>query len=428
MKPSIKIPAFAGVLLIALAACGSQGSMIPNAASPRNPLTARPFPITTPSPTPAPSLLGGLLSPVVTLATNLLPVCSIIDLSQAECGAIRNLSVGGVLDGLLGVVPGYHPADLQRAYRLPSGTAGYGQTIGIVVANDDPRAESDLAVYRSKFGLGACSTSNGCFRKVPQSGAASLPAPDQSWAQETSVDLDMASAVCPHCHLLLVEAASPDVTDLVDAIQAAVADGATVVSNSFEALEQPGLMAYDSALNHPGVPIVAGAGDSGFGAGWPASSQYVTAVAGTTLRKNAFTSRGFTESVWSATGSGCSAYVPKPAWQTDTGCSMRTVADVAAVADPGTGVAVYDTYLSSGGGWLEFGGTSVATPIVAGAYALAGNGASIDGASSLYGHAGSLFDITAGSNGSCSPSYLCTAGKGYDGPSGLGSPDGVGAF
>jgi subtilase family serine protease len=107
---------------------------------------------------------------------------------------------------------------------------------------------------------------------------------------------------------------------------------------------------------------------------------------------------------------------------------MRTVADVAAVADPNTGVAVYDTYLSSGGGWLEFGGTSVATPIIAGAYALAGNGASLHGASSIYAHPNALFDITSGSDGSCSPSYLCTAGSAYDGPSGLGAPNGIAAF
>jgi subtilase family serine protease len=357
----------------------------------------------------------------------LLPVCSIIDLSQAECGAIRNLNITGTLNGLLGIVSGYHPADLQKAYNLPSATAGYGQTIGIIVAYDDPNAESDLAVYRSKFNLGSCTTANGCFRKIPQNGANSLPATDQGWGQEASVDLDMASAVCPHCRIVLVEASSANVSDLVTAIETAISNGATVVSNSYEALEQSGLIAYDSALNHPGVPIVAGAGDSGFGVGWPASSAHVTAVGGTTL-KTSLNARGFTETVWSATGSGCSAFIQKPAWQHDSGCAMRTVADVAAVADPNTGVAVYDTYISSGGGWLEFGGTSVATPIVAGAYALAGNGASITGASSIYQHASALFDVTSGNDGSCSPVYLCTAGPAYDGPSGLGAPNGVGAF
>jgi subtilase family serine protease len=414
-------------LVLGLTACASQGTL-PHAAQSagRTPLTARAIPITSPTPAPTPGVLGGLLSPVVTLATNLLPVCSIVNLSQAECGAIRNLNVTGLTSSLLGVISGYHPADLQKAYNLPSSSAGYGQTIGIVVAYDDPKAESDLAVYRSKFNLGACTGANGCFRKMPQSGAA-LPAADEGWGQETSVDLDMASAVCPHCRLLLVEASSSSVSDLVNAIQTAVSNGATVVSNSYAALEQPGLAAYDGALNHPGVPIVAGAGDSGFGVAWPASSAYVTAVGGTTLTTS-LNARGFTERVWAASGSGCSAYIRKPSWQHDSGCAMRTVADVAAVADPNTGVAVYDTYVSSGGGWLEFGGTSVAAPIVAGAYALAGNGASLTGASSIYQHPAALFDVTSGSDGSCSPSYLCTAGPAYDGPSGLGAPNGVGAF
>ena len=428
MKRDFGTLSIACFLLTALVACAAPGSsVVPSSAVFREPLTARPVPIGTPSPTPGPGLLGGLLSPVVTLATNLLPVCSIVDLSQAECGAIRNLNVGSILGGLLGTIPGYHPADLQKAYRLPSSTAGYGQTIGIVVAYDDPHAESDLAVYRSKFNLGSCTTANGCFRKIAQDGASALPSPDQGWAQEASVDVDMASAVCPHCHILLVEAASSNVADLVNAIQTAVDHGATVVSNSYEALEQPALVAYDSALDHPGIPIVAGAGDSGFGVGWPASSQHVTAVGGTTLTQS-FNARGFTESAWSATGSGCSEYIQKPAWQTDSGCSMRTVTDVAAVADPSTGVAVYDSYMSSSGGWMEFGGTSVATPIIAGAYALAGNGSSIDGASYVYEHASALTDITSGHNGSCSPSYLCASASGYDGPSGLGVPNGVGAF
>ena len=415
-------------LLLALSACASQSGILPNVSSgTRTPETMRAVPIGSPTPSPSPGIVGGLLSPVLTLATNLLPVCSIVDLSQAECGAIRNLNVGGLVGGLLGTVSGYHPADLQKAYNLPSASAGSGQTIGIVVAYDNPNAESDLAVYRSKFSLGSCTAANGCFRKIAQTGASGLPSANEGWGEEAAVDLDMVSAVCPHCKLLLVEASSSGVSDLVNAIQTAISNGATVVSNSYEAVEQPTLLAYDSALNHPGVPIVAGAGDSGFGVGWPASSAYVTAVGGTTL-KTSWNSRGFTETAWSATGSGCSAYVQKPSWQTDSGCSMRTVADVAAVADPNTGVAVYDTYVSSGGGWLEFGGTSVATPIVAGAYALAGNGASISGASSIYQHPSALFDVTSGSNGSCSPSYLCTAGTAYDGPSGLGTPNGVGAF
>jgi hypothetical protein len=134
--------------------------------------------------------------------------------------------------------------------------------------------------------------------------------------------------------------------------------------------------------------------------------------------------RGWSETAWSGAGSGCSAYEPKPAWQTDPGCTRRSVADVSADADPNTGVAVYDTYHS--GGWLVFGGTSVASPIIAGVYEL--NGGAPTFGSDPYSHTSSLFDVLSGSNGSCGGSYLCTAGLGYDGPTGLGTPNGSSAF
>jgi subtilase family serine protease len=171
-------------------------------------------------------------------------------------------------------------------------------------------------------------------------------------------------------------------------------------------------------------------GDSGYGPEYPATSQYVTAVGGTHLTKNTAVSRGWSETVWSGAGSGCSNYIAKPSWQSSlTGCSKRIAADVAAVADPNTGVAVYDSYGSRRGrNWYVFGGTSVAAPIIAGVYALAGNTASINYGSFPYSHTSSLFDITSGSNGSCSPSYLCTGGAGFDGPTGLGTPNGVGGF
>jgi subtilase family serine protease len=155
----------------------------------------------------------------------------------------------------------------------------------------------------------------------------------------------------------------------------------------------------------------------------------VTAVGGTTLSRASGTARGWSERAWSGAGSGCSAYVAKPSWQTDTGCKRRTVADVSAVADPNTGVAVYDSYRYQGSaGWMVFGGTSASAPIVAGTYALAGNGGATTFGSYPYAHRSGLFDVTAGSNGSCSPAYLCTAGSGYDGPTGLGTPNGTSAF
>lgn len=419
---------FAGfAMCLFLAACAGAGGGVPQ-VSPLSPQTAHAFPVNTPSPSPSSGgggllggllgggLLGGVLSPVLGLVGDLLPVCG-IDVSQAQCGAIRNPNASGI-------APGYHPSDLQRAYNLPSTTAGQGQTIGIVVAYDDPKAESDLAAYRSNFKLPSCTTANGCFQKIPQSGTA-LPSPNQSWGQEASVDLDMASAICPNCNLLLVEANSSSPSDLTSAVQTAVAQGATVVSNSYTIPEQS-LSGFDvSEWNFPGVPIVAGAGDSGYGVGWPASLDNVIAVGGTTLKRSSFSARGFSESAWSNGGSGCSALVPKPSWQLDSGCTMRTVVDVSADADPTTGVSVYDTYLSQNGGWLEYGGTSVATPIVAAAIALAGNGKSISNAGYLYDHATSFNDITSGQNGSCAVQYLCIAARGYDGPTGLGSPNGV---
>jgi subtilase family serine protease len=167
-------------------------------------------------------------------------------------------------------------------------------------------------------------------------------------------------------------------------------------------------------------------GDAGYGVEFPAASQYVTAVGGTSLTRSS-NSRGWTETAWSGAGSGCSAYITKPSWQTDAGCSKRTVADVSAIADPNTGVAVYDSY-SMGAGWMVFGGTSVAAPIIGAVYALAGNAGSVNYGSSSYSHLSAFFDVTSGSNGSCGGTYLCTGSVGFDGPTGNGTPNGTGGF
>ena len=321
---------------------------------------------------------------------------------------------------------GYSASDLQRAYNLPSATAGGGQTIAIVDAFDDPNAASDLATYRSQMGLPACGA--GCFTKVNQNGAAgSYPRRDAGWAEEISLDLDMASAICPSCHILLVEASSNSFTNLAAAENTAARLGATEISNSYGGSEfsSEGSSTYDGPFNHPGVAITVSSGDNGYGVEFPAASQYVTAVGGTSLTTNADGSRA-SETAWSGAGSGCSAYIAKPSWQTDTGCSRRTVADVSAVADPNTGVAVYDTFREPG--WMVFGGTSVSAPITAGVYALAGNGAAITYGSFPYSHTGSLNDVTSGSNGSCGGGYLCTARTGFDGPTGLGTPNTAAAF
>ena len=321
---------------------------------------------------------------------------------------------------------GYYPSDLWSAYTLSpaTGSPGTGPTIAIVDAFDDPKAESDLGIYRSQFNLGTCTTANGCFKKVDQNGGTAYPRRDAGWAQEISLDVDMASAVCPNCKILLVEATTNRFSDLARAVDTAANLGASAISNSYGGGEYSSEVTDQSHYNHPGIAVTVSSGDSGYGAEFPAASQYVTAVGGTHLVRNS-SSRGWGETVWSGAGSGCSAYVSKPSWQTDTGCTRRTVADVAAVADPNTGVAVYDTFRA--GGWLVFGGTSVAAPVVAGVYALEGN-ANANYASSLYSAPSSLFDVTSGSNGSCGGSYLCTAGNGYDGPTGNGTPNGLGAF
>ncbi|MEU0075622.1 S53 family peptidase [Streptomyces sp. NPDC006332] len=331
---------------------------------------------------------------------------------------------------------GYGPSDLQDAYGLTAAAAssGSGRTIAIVDAYDDPNAAADLAKYRSYYGLPSCTTANGCFKKVGQTGSTtSLPSADSGWGQEISLDLDMASATCPQCHILLVEASSASMANLGKAVNEAVTLGAKYVSNSYGGSESSSDTSYDSSyFNHPGVAITVSAGDEGYGAEYPAASKYVTSVGGTKLAASS-TTRGWTESVWKTsstegTGSGCSAYDAKPSWQTDTGCTKRMISDVAAVADPATGVSVYDSYGVTAG-WYTFGGTSASAPIIAGVYALAGTPSSGSYPAQFpYAHTSALNDVTSGNNGTCSTSYFCTAKVGYDGPTGLGTPAGVSAF
>jgi hypothetical protein len=358
-------------------------------------------------------------------------VCSEAAPGFASCFARIRVDANGITPfaATPAAVGGLGPPDLQSAYKLDA-SLGAGATIAIVDAYDDPNAEADLKTYRSNFGLPACTTANGCFKKVGQTGSTtSLPTADSGWAGEIALDLDMASAVCPQCKILLVEASSANMTDLGTAVNRAVTMGATVVSNSYGGSEDSTAPSTDNTyFNHPGVAIFVSSGDSGYGVEYPASSQFVTAVGGTALKKSTSSSRGWIETVWGSAsnanggaGSGCSKYVTKPSYQKDTGCSKRTVADVSAVADPNTGVAVYDTY--GGSGWAVYGGTSAASPIVAGIYALTGHGT--DALGLPYSKTGAFFDVTSGTNGSCSGSYLCTAGAGFDGPTGVGTPNGA---
>jgi subtilase family serine protease len=348
------------------------------------------------------------------------PVCQAqSDVQSAQCtGELRtDVKPVALLSQVL--TAGYYPADLQRAYGLTalSSSMGAGTTVGIVVPYYMPLLETDLNVYRLSLGLGLCTQLNGCLtirQATPGVGlATSIP-----WMTEAALDVEMVSAICPRCRIYVSEANSANIGDLAAAVDDA-AHHASIVSNSFAIPESAGAVAYESHWNHPGVPILAGAGDGGYawGDAFPASSRYVTAVGGTTLTPTLTGS--FDSTVWALSGSGCSAFIPKPAWQHDDGCPMRTNNDVAAVGDPLTGV---EAFVTAEGGWAIYGGTSVATPIVAASYALTGNTGSGSGAAPFYQDSRYVIPVTSGSNGACSPAYLCNAGQGYNGPGGVGSP------
>jgi subtilase family serine protease len=341
---------------------------------------------------------------------------------------------------LAGATPtGYGPADLASAYGLNSALKP-AATIAIVDAFGYPNAESDLAAYRTKYGLPPCTVANGCLTVVNQLCAASpLPPPppaNDDWTVETALDLDMASAACPSCKLLLIQA-QDDVSDGLMQAQATAAKlGANVISDSWgsaETAQRTGLSQETFFNLGKPIAIFIAAGDSGYdnagqGPDYPSTSQYVIAVGGTTLIKAAGTTRGWTETAWStkagttgAGGSSCSLSVAKPAWQQNlmTSCTLRAASDVAAVGDPATGLAVYN---AGAGGWIVVGGTSAAAPFVAGVFALYSLGTVAP--SYPYTHLSAFNDVLSGTNGACG-NVLCNAGKGWDGPTGVGTPNGV---
>ncbi|HTA32571.1 MAG TPA: IPT/TIG domain-containing protein [Solirubrobacteraceae bacterium] len=348
------------------------------------------------------------------------------------------------------IAGGLTPELLHAAYALPNATfPSSQQTIAVVDAFNDPTAEADLGVYDRQFGLPECTTANGCFRKLNQEGRASpLPQREGGWATEISLDVQMAHAICQGCHVMLVEANNESFANLGAAVDAAVSAGATEVSNSYGGAELSGYTADNGPYNHPGVVITASAGDCGYfnegcrgaeAANFPASSPDVVAVGGTTLTESGPT---WTSTVWEGGGSGCSVVFSAPAWQSAvagfsaTACdSGRSVADVAAVGNPYTGVEVYDSTANPGGyptGWGVWGGTSVASPVIAAEFALGGGAHGVAyPAATLYSHIGegsALYDVVSGSNGSCTDASSCSARHGYDGPTGVGSPIGLSAF
>jgi hypothetical protein len=385
-------------------------------------------------------------------------VCGSADADHFRCLALRRTDVAARPASAVSPAStpaGFGPSDLVSAYNLPRGSAGSGLTVAVVDAYDSPNAEADLAIYRAQFGLPACTTANGCFRKVDQYGGASYPTYNAGWASEIALDLDMVSAICPNCNILLVEATDSYTSSLGASVNAAVSLGAAAVSNSYGHAEGPNDAAYlDTFYNHPGVAITVSTGDCGFSCAplgdslyravqYPAASQYVTAVGGTSLFSDSSNPRGWTETAWGnvdeelGAGSGCSEFQPKPSWQTDS-CRGRMTADVSAVADPDTGVAVYTT---DDGGWRVYGGTSASAPIIAGVYALAGKPAAgtypasyLYSGSTWYSGSSYLYDVVGGSNNvwesyfPCIADYWCTGLAGYDGPTGLGTPDRIQAF
>ncbi len=355
--------------------------------------------------------------------------------AEAHCDARVITDQSGQPLAAAKIVSGYGPAQFLKAYSLTGQASGH-PVVALVDAYNDPNIVSDLATYSKTFNLpllpacsGAIASSKvACFAKVNQSGQTRLYPPSNSgWALEIALDVEVAHATCQNCSILLVEANSNSYANLMAAEDRAVAMGATVVSNSWGSSEFSTEKSYDSHFTHPGVAFTVSAGDNGYGTEYPAASPYVTAVGGTSLFLNANGSYN-SEMAWSGTGSGCSVYETKPSFQHDPRCTRRTIADVSADADPNTGAAVYDSVrYATMSGWFQVGGTSLSSPLVAAVYAQSGNTA---GASNAipYGTPAALHDITSGSNGSCGGSYLCTALAGFDGPTGLGTPNGVGAF
>lgn len=323
----------------------------------------------------------------------------------ADCTLAINITAPPIADVTTpsNLLPGLHPSDIQSAYALPSQNGG--STVAIVDAYDDPAAESDLAVYRNAFGLPECTSANGCFKKVNQQGqTGTYPAPNGPWDEEISLDVDMISAACPKCRILLVEANSNSLDDLGAAVDTAASMGPTAISNSYYGAEYAGETSEDNHFTHPGIALTVSAGDAAQ-AWYPATSRNVLAVGATSLSA---AGGSWTQSAWSDSGQGCSKFEEKPNWQGNNSCQgKRSTTDVAVVGDPQTGVAMYD---STAGGWLVAGGTSVGAPLVAAAYAISGNP---QGPAYSYEHRSAFQN-------------LATAG--YDWATGLGSPKGVAGF
>lgn len=450
MTTSVKRALHACLVAVTLASCSVQNpgpSLFPNGATP-------------------PARMGGAATSVMVSERNVRHLCGPVGPGFARCFALVRTDVRYETPpeyrAVLGIAPSaletaaangwfgpLGPAQLQQAYKLPAATSGKGQTVGIVDADDDPTAESDLATYRKHYNLPACTIANECLQILNQAGKISpLPPPDGGWAGEISLDLDMVSAICPNCHIVLVEANSSRSRDLGASVRIAAAAGAHQISNSYGTSEcnvqcvapsKATVADYDI----PHTIVTASTGDDSWLAGpqYPADLGTVVAVGGTSLYPYN-NRRGWIETAWSDAGSSCSKYIANPSWipsSIDCPAKKRPTADVSAVADAFTGVLIYETYPNAKGDYYVAGGTSVSSPIIASVYALAGNAPSQKYGSLLYkAPKGALTDVVIGRNGLpgarnaakqlCAPIAICSALPGWDGPTGNGTPWGLGAF
>jgi subtilase family serine protease len=359
-------------------------------------------------------------------------VCVDAKAGEASCHAMKLVDADGRAVDPFGntarpqAISGKTPTDIQSAYKLGGLSAG-GRTVAIVDAYGYPNAERDLGVYRAHFGLSACTSASGCLTIVNQSGGTSLPRFNLGWSQEQALDLDAVSAACPSCKIVLVQASSASFANLGAAVNTAAKHaGVAAISNSYGGSDASDSN-YATYYKHDGIAVTASTGDNGYqGASYPASSAYVTAVGGTSLYADT-SARGWNEKAWSGAGSGCSSLNAKPTGQglVEINCSGKAMADVSAVADPNTGLAVYAPTSQSSSSWAQYGGTSLSSPIVASVFTLSGKTAG--SANNIpYSNPKGLFDVTSGTNGTCAS--FCTAGTGWDGPTGLGTPNGTAAF
>jgi subtilase family serine protease len=366
------------------------------------------------------------------------PVCAVSTSPRyASCMAWVKTDKSGTPLASPNVAVGMTPVQFHTGYNLPNTVTGK-PTIAIVDAYKNPNIYTDLQRYQERFNWGtyhkcASKTQGNCFIALNERGQSSpMPPSDPGWATEIALDVETARAICQNCRIELFEANSANFHDLRVAVNTAATRGAKVISNSYGAYLDD--CANQASYNHPGIAITVSAGDNGYGIACPASMNTVVSVGGTSLNLNPDNTYN-SETVWDGSGSGCSAMNPAQAWQSANAnwatiaCGGRGMNDVSADADPNTGAAIYDTYAN--GGWIEVGGTSLSAPLIASVYALAGNVPDWSYPSqSLYTADPSNFnDVTTGTNGTCGGALLtCSAGAGYDLPTGVGTPKGLGGF